>query len=440
MKVDASGNLQWQKSYGGSDADNGKSVLVTNDGGYLVLANTRSVDGHVTGPLGDTDIWLLKLSSDGTLEWDRSYGGSGIDVGFDLTSTNDGYLIIGETHSTDGMVSQNLGFGDIWLIKVDLMGTLIWERSYGGASGDFGTSIDQMANGDLAICGYLGDTGGGLYSVFAALVDQNGNTIWEDVFGGSGLDGPSKVKVSPTDEIHIVGVTHSSDGDIVENKGISDLWLLKLDGDGEILLSKTLGGADRDAGTDLQFTSDGGILISGGSMSADGDLTMNYGSFDAWILRLDELGEILWQRTYGGTDSDSGQRLMILDDGKIVFGGNTRSNNIDVSGHHGDLDYWFVMLESDPVGIVEQRSWIQAAIHPNPTKDMITVTLNGERNQQVSIDLVDAAGRLTPVRGTYRVTAGEDRLVIDLSQQAPGIYHLVIHGTGTPVRLPVVKL
>ncbi len=437
VKTDANGILEWERCYGGASLDNGSEIISTSEGGYLLLASTQSLDGDVSVALGSKDIWLVKLDPSGEIEWEKSYGGSGNDEGFGLLADEEGnYYVIGRSNSTDGMITENFGLNDTWLLKVDGDGLLLWERSLGGAGEDTGYSLDLFSNGDIGVATRIDLQ---ISDVYIARYTASGDLVWGETYGGTSIDACNRIRIDSSDVIHISGHSFSIDGDLNSTHGGADVWHLVLDEEGTVITSMTYGGSMNDNANDLILIDDGGFIHSGGALSDDGDIFENFGETDAWVIRLDDEGNILWERVYGGSETDRANRV-IRSGGSIILGGFTNSTDGDVIGNHGDFDLWLMKLEHDPVSVTGLREPMHAAIVPNPTTGIATVIFLGEMGQNVSIDLLDTAGRTTPLSMIRSSMINETRITLDLSDRAPGTYHVVIKGDRSPVHVPVVRM
>ena len=279
-------SIEWQKSLGGSEFDAAYSIQQTTDGGYIVAGESYSTNGDVTGNHGDYDYWVVKLSTTGVIEWQKSLGGSGYDVGWNIQQTTDGgYIVIGYANSTDGDVMGNHGDFDYWVVKLSSTGSIEWQKSLGGSGEDRGYSIQQTTDG-----GYI-----------------------------------------------VAGQSASTNGDVTGNHGGNDYWVVKLSSTGSIIWQKSLGGTGSDVGRSIQQTTDGGYIVAGTSNSIDGDVTGNHGDFDYWVVKLSSTGAIIWQKTLGGTGSDNAYSIRQTTDGGYVVAGTSNSNDGDVTGNHGDL-------------------------------------------------------------------------------------------------------
>ncbi len=136
VKLNATGEIQWQRALGGTSTESAYSIQQTSDGGYIVAGRTHSNDGDVTGNHGDWDCWVVKLTSTGAIEWQKAFGGSSLDEAYSIQQTTDGgYILAGNSMSTDGDVTGNHGYFDIWVVKMNDTGAIQWQKSLGGGNG-----------------------------------------------------------------------------------------------------------------------------------------------------------------------------------------------------------------------------------------------------------------------------------------------------------------
>jgi hypothetical protein len=223
-------NFQWQKCLGGTNDDYAYSIQQTRDSGYIVAGGTSSNDGNVHGNHGSSDIWVVRLDSNGSMQWLECPGGNSSDIAYSVQQTSDlGYVLAGATSSCDGDVRGNHGSSDAWIVKLDSNGFLLWQKCLGGSGWDEGRSIQQTTDG-----GYI-----------------------------------------------VAGVTWSNDSDVTGNHGRSDAWVVKLDSNGSLLWQKCLGGTGNDEANSIQQTADGGYIVAGVTWSNDSDVTGNHGRSDA---------------------------------------------------------------------------------------------------------------------------------------------------------------
>ncbi|MCT8340618.1 T9SS type A sorting domain-containing protein [Flavobacteriaceae bacterium TK19130] len=377
VKVDATGTLEWQRAYGGSDQELGRAILQTVDGGYIFAGSTSSEDGDVAGNNGSLDYWVVKIDAVGTIEWENAYGGSGNDRGRLLLQTNDGgFLVGGYSSSVNGDISSNNGVNDFWIVKIDSNGALQWEHSYGGSDSEYPYKAIQTADNGFIIVGDTESNDGdislnqGEKDIWVIKTDATGNLEWQKTFGGSESETGFDVLELPDGGYRIIGDSESADGDISNPKGFYDIWMLKLDANGTLLSEKSYGGNSNESASTLLLTDDG-YIISGFSLSSTGDVSNNYGNNDVWVLKINEGEEIEWEKNYGGTHSDTAQAMTFGSDGNLTFFAQTFSEDIDVSENQGERDYWIVKLEE----ILSNNSVeiFNVKVYPNPASDVLFI-------------------------------------------------------------------
>ena len=236
IKLDANGNFQWYRYFGGTLNDRINDIVEATDGGLILVGSSESTNFDVMHNKGSYDFWVIKLAADGKLHWKENYGGSGIDQATSICKTgNNSYLIAGRTNSTDGDVTKALGSFDAWIIHINDHGHLIWNKSFGGAEFDNATIIKKVDNNRFVVVGNtrgnLGDNtnkGENDYWVFEIDNKANSSVFWQKTFGGSKIDIATDFYQTASKEIIIVGESQSNDFDVQENKGSNDLWMVKL--------------------------------------------------------------------------------------------------------------------------------------------------------------------------------------------------------------------
>jgi len=363
----------WSMTYGGTGADNGWGDLFqTSDGGYVVSGDTESFGA------GGTDFWLVKIDADGNMEWNMTYGGTGIDTHTFMCQTSDGgYALVGETESFGA------GDKDFWLVKIDADGNMEWNMTYGGTGSETLPSLCQTSDGGYAVAGCTTSFGAGDQDGWLVKTDADGNMEWNMTYGGTSLDQTYLVFATP-DGGYAMGGTTMSFG-----AGGLDLWLVKTDAAGNMQWNKTYGGIGIDFGMHLIQTLDGGYAILGFTLSfgvgggdcwlvktdSDGNMLWNktYGETgldcgvhvlqtvdggyatvgwtsgngqDAWLFKTDADGNMQWNQTYGGTEDDQGWSLIETTDGGFALAGNTYSFGA------GDQDFYVV--KTDELGVVPE--------------------------------------------------------------------------------------
>lgn len=345
IKLDSLGNIEWETNLGGSDNETIHGIQQTMDGGYIVGAFSTSSDGDVGGNNGMRDFWIVKLNASGNLVWETSLGGSSDDILESIQQTSDGgYIAAGFSSSDNGNVSGNNGKADAWIVRLDETGNLVWETNLGGSDSDIAASIDQTIDLGFIVAGYT--TTENKRDLWIAKLDDTGSLDWQKTLGGSENDEAVSVEQTIDSGYIIGGYSRSVDGDVGENQGSTDAWIIKLNVTGDLLWEKTLGGSGSDGVNEIKEVAEGGFIAVCGSSSSDGDLTSNNGAGDFWILRLDTFGNIIWQESLGGSGDDYGFSIQqTADNGYIVAG--TWYTNImgDGEGTTGDFNYWIIKLE-----------------------------------------------------------------------------------------------
>jgi gliding motility-associated-like protein len=314
VKLDKCGNLLWEKSFGGTGYESARDMLQTPDGGYLVLGETNSTDGGVVSGYGGTkDIWLLKLSSTGNLEWQKRYGGTGLDIGNRIKMMPDGnYLIAATTASFDGDIKQNRsakGYTDGALLRIDAAGNLLWTSCYGGSRNE--ELLDfEIFNNKIYAAGYANSIDGDIppsqknYDVWVIALDMLGHKVYSKVYGGSQNDVAYSIVLGADNSLTLGGYTTSSDGLASGWHGSQDGWVINIKTDGSFNWQKSLGGKEADFIN--QVIADGdGYLAGGVSYSEDGDITGAKGEGDFWVVKLKADGSLAWSRNYGGDGADN---------------------------------------------------------------------------------------------------------------------------------------
>jgi hypothetical protein len=355
VKLSSTGTIQWQRALGGSSADKLLSIQSTPDGGYITSGITYSNNDDVHGYHGGTqaDAWVVKLSSSGTIEWQKVLGGgTGCDFANAVQPAADGgYIMIGHTDSHDGDVTATAGEQDVWIVKLSSSGAIQWQKTIGGAHSDGAYSFHATPDGGYIIAGSTksndGDVSGnhGDADAWVVKLSGTGTIQWQKALGGSNEDIARSVQPTTDGGYIVAGSTKSNDGDVSGNHGDADVWIVKLSSTGAIQWQKSLGGSNEDIARSVQPTADGGYIVAGSTRSTNGDVNGNHGSQDAWIVKLSSSGTIQWQKSLGGTADDFAHSIQPTSDGGYIVAGQAISNNGDVSGNHGDADGWVIKLK-----------------------------------------------------------------------------------------------
>ncbi len=290
MKNDSS--EKWISTYGGSLSETFNAVLPLGDSGFILVGSAASSDGDLDTNYGVSDSWLVRMNSAGNILWQKNYGGSAYDRADDIISVDGGYVVVGSTRSNDVDVSFNHGEADVWLFSIDESGDLLWEKSFGGSESDNGRSVISIGDSVMMV----------------------------------------------------FGSTKSTDGDVEENHGNTNYWLIKYSITGDsIVWEKTFGGKESDAGADMIMSRDGCYLLAGNSRTGETGLRNN-GENDYRVIKVDELGNVIWDHSFGGSLDEIAASILVADGEGYLISGYTYSNDGDVAGNHGGRDMWIVKI------------------------------------------------------------------------------------------------
>ncbi len=356
--------IEWQNTIGGNASDELSTIIQTTDNGFILGGKSSSgISGDKTDiSFGMNDFWIVKLDAFGNIQWQKTLGGEGEDVLTVILQTEDGYIIGGYSSSgISGNKTENTkGAYDYWVIKLDTYGSLVWQKDFGGFADDVLTGILQTGDAGFLITGYSiseisGDrtaVSNGQNDFWVLKIDLTGNIEWQKSYGGISQDILISACQDP-DEGFILG-GYSSSGISGDKSspcyGWDDYWVIKTDAAGNILWQKTIGGTHQDLLQVLLQTNDGGYFLGGSSYSNIGfDKSENcLGVNDYWVVKLDALGNIIWQNTIGGYYADIlGNAVQTSDNGYLIGGWTDNGISGDKSEKNkGHDDYWILKLDA----------------------------------------------------------------------------------------------
>lgn len=429
VKTDNTGAVVWKKCYGGSNNDKANTIIKTNDGGYLIGGETNSIDGDITGNtlpnFGLGYNWIVKINQTGTIQWQKFMpvnGETSSSVKTIIETSSSSFIITGDTYFPNG----GNGYGDIYIATVGNDGSYnpIANIIIGGGFNDFVNDMKATNDGGYIIVGntnssdgFFSDTNNfdsSYEDIWVVKLTSNFTVEWLKLFGGGNSEQAFSVEQTNDGSFIVFGKTDSSDGDITQNQGNSDYWLLKLDVQGVLVWQKTYGGTGNDGGYNIKKTNDGGFILAGRSVSTDGDITLNNGGWDYWIMKIDSLGNIIWQKCYGGTGTDYAFSMDLTSDGGIIFAGQSWPNVLGENGNQGFFDFSLIKLSSSQLSTIIFDSNI-LSVYPNP----VTTTLN-IKSDQIALDKII----VTDCTGKIILEQTENLNSLNTENFAKGIYFL----------------
>ncbi len=356
VKLSKCGDIQWQRSFGGSGYETARDVIVTADGGYLIVGETNSTDGDVVAGYGGTkDIWVLKLDANGNLQWQKRYGGAGLDIANAIAMLPDGnYLIAASTSSNDGDISGNHGSGgytDGVLLKISPDGNLIWSKCYGGSMNEELLSI-QILNNKIYVAGYANSIDGDIpptqknYDVWLLCTDLEGTKSFSKVYGGSQNDVAYSMTTGANGTLTLAGYTTSNDGDVSGAKGGQDFWVLNISATGVLNWQLVAGGTEVEYANAVIADNDGGYIVGGITYSEDGDIDNQKEEGDYWVIKLNADGQLQWKQNYGGRKTDHLHSIAFnIDLNEFYLAGDAASRDGDFASSQTDPDFGIIKLK-----------------------------------------------------------------------------------------------
>jgi hypothetical protein len=316
VKTDVSGNMEWNKTYGGALDEISGEMCQTTDGGYALAGSTESFGA------GGADFWLVKTGADGIAYWSKTYGGTDFDYAMSVVQTPDrGYALFGVTESFGA------GGQDFWLVKTDVFGNMEWNKTYGGTGADYGTSVVQSSDGGYAMAGYTNSFGAGNNDYWLVKTDASGNMQWNKTYGGAGADNIYQLRQTSDGGYAMAGYSSSFGG--------FRAYLVKTDGTGNMQWNMTYWSPSM--ANCLTQTADGGFAVAGFTST---------GGEDIYVAKTDAAGNMEWNKTCGGTGADRAYSIIQTSDGGYILTGYTNSYGA------GGNDFWLV--KTDELGVVPE--------------------------------------------------------------------------------------
>ncbi|ASJ03529.1 hypothetical protein A3L09_09815 [Thermococcus profundus] len=310
----------WAKTFGWQGTDYLVDSKILENGDIILVGSTRpsKIDYY--------DIWVMRLDKNGSVKWANKYVGYEDSRTYSVATDGRDIIVAG------GVGTSGLRGVDGSILRLDEQGNIKWQRTYGGRGDDWILRITLAPNGDIIAVGKTSSFDAKKWDAWVMRLDGNGNVKWQKTFGSEYDDQFNDVTVADNGDIIIVGDYRATGAD----GGGASVWVVRLDGNGNVRWQKTYGGNRTDSATAVSTTPDGEILVAG--------ITLNFGAggYDFWVLRLDKNGKIKWQKTYGDIHDDSAYSIVPVENGDILVGGTYGS-----IGDRSDADIWILRLDRD---------------------------------------------------------------------------------------------
>lgn len=292
--------VMFQKSFGGADTEYLFDAKQTLDGGFIMTGFTLSLGN------GDEDIYIVKTDSNGSLIWAKNFGDTGGERGISIEQTaDDGFVIAGTTNSFG---ASN---GDAFLLKLDPGGNVLWSKMYGGLESDYASSVQQTYDGGYIVIGNTFSFGVDTDDVYMLKTDATGDTLWTKTYGGPGYETGNCIRQTADSGYIIAGATTSF------GEGNADVYLIKTSSTGDTLWAKTFGGINSDVAYQIRQTFEGGYIVVGRTQS------FGTGNPHVYLMKFNSMGDTIWTRTFGGNFIDYGKSVEQTSDSGYIIGGTT---------------------------------------------------------------------------------------------------------------------
>jgi len=445
IRIDSIGNLLWEKTFGGSDSEEIRRILPSTDGNYYLLGSSWSSDGHINyDPYpGSLDYWIVKINANGNIIWEKIVGGTGGDYLWNGAATADGGVVaIGRTTSNDGDVKIHFGSWDTWIVKLSADGKTEWGYIIGTDFFDIGQAIIQTSDG-----GYLAGSNsiilqGGIgniscippsYEYVTGVLtkfDAGMNIQWQHCYGGSNHNSIHCI-IEIDDGYIFTGSTHSMEIPGYHYEGESDVWVVRIDLDGNIIWQRAYGGWRYEVAHNIIATADGGFIVVGNTYSKHGDVSGNHSTTehnpDIWVFKINSDGVLQWQQCFGGSVNERCDYGVVKkSDNNFVIAGTTNygpSHDVECtprsSYKYPNMDIWVfeIMMDDTLNAISTPANTREIKIYPNPARDYIEFNIQNIMFKTADLIIFDIFGRYVVNK---EITTPYAR--IDVSKLPAGIY------------------
>lgn len=429
VRTDDTGAIIWERKYGGTSSDFGKKIIETQEG-FIVFGYSSSSNNDVPSNKGQSDYWVFFIDKKGKLIWSKTFGGTESDQLHNACKTSDGYIVCGMTISNNGDVVGYHGGADMWVLKLDNTGNVVWKKCLGGSKSEFAYGIAGTTDGGCIISGYTNSNDGDVTDTVAGgstpsdawviKLSSTGSIIWNYCYGGTSLESANTIQQTKDGGYIFAGYTKSNDCDVTKNNGKYDYWIVKLNTVGNIQWQHSYGGSNDDIANKIIQTVDSGYVVVGNTYSTDGDIIGSLGGSDVWALKIDVNGNIMWKSIYGGTNDETGNDVIQTTDKEIIIACNTTSGNNHIKVNKGRNDSWLLKTGNVPLQIKNTKNVFFCHVYPTISDGQFFLEVP-DIQQKTTLIVKDISGK-----SVYRTTINDTKSLINLEFNPSGIYFFTI--------------
>lgn len=346
--------IEWQKSIGGSFKDNVEKIIDTSDGGFVIVGYSVSNNFDIPSNNGQNDIFICKINRLGQIQWSKSYGGSGEDLATGIVEIDNGFIVCGTSIGGNNDFFRNYGHTDIVIFRLNQNGDLIWKKNFGGSENDYTRALIKTNDNSLLLVGYTqsndNDISGNIGNLDGLILKLNmeGVVIWQKLLGGVANDYFYSVAQTTDSGFVIAGMSNSSSWG---NYGTNDAWIIKVSSNGLFEWQNHFGGTENDKFISVVQLSDGKYVATGETYSFDYDSIENHGvaqNRDCFVVKISNSGQKEWSKCFGGTSEDDGRSIVQSTDNNLVILCQIHSNDGDIYPViNVEADYWLIKLNSN---------------------------------------------------------------------------------------------
>lgn len=340
VKMSALGNQQWSKKYGESTDDEFGYSICSSDNGYI-LAGVKN-----------NQSWIVKISITGSIVWEKSFGDIGIDIPSSIFPVAGGYIVGGTSFSAN----HSNGLGDYWILKIDNNGNKLWEKYYGGSLTEKLNQLIPTSDGGMIAVGTTSSNDGdisnliGQSDIYIVKMNGTGDLTWSKTYGGQSMDIGAEICEISNNQYVFTGTKGilNPNATGIQRTFDNDVFVATISNNGNVVWQKNFGGSNYDFGSSISI-SNNGVIIGAKTISYDGDISSTKGAYDSWIFELNDLGDLDWQKSYGGDKDDFLSQIIPDKNGGFVIINSTNSKNNELSNNHGNHDAWIFKLQGDAI-------------------------------------------------------------------------------------------